>query len=405
MVVIPGLCALAAPSITSVSGETETGKTITLQGTGFGTKSPALPLVWADFEGGSISASVKGSGISFGANGCHITQSGQDTHSRFSVRDAPNSSQDGKSCGNVSVLGANATKIYAFMRRKFDHANFWKTFADKGYVNYKFFRAWPQSDPYPNQYLIYLSGSVSNPQPFDVSKSGVLATYSESSGSSQDCGFKDRMARGGSMPPVQTWIREEYELRHGVGNAVTRMWRNGRLDLNRTNGTSRGGSCSNATWNRIYLENFYSINAPIQDAYVYMDDVYVDKTWARVMLGNSPIFASCTHREPQIPTSWSESSIQVTVNLGTFEAGTKAYLFVVDANGNASPGKEINIGSADIVRSIPSSQKAQGVRLQNTASPLFVDVLGRLVPNSHSRLAGSIFFTNGHKSPKALRVE
>ena len=69
---------------------------------------------------------------------------------------------------------------------------------------------------------------------------------------------------------------------------------------------------------------------------VYFDDIYYDYTRARVELGNSPTFSACTHREIQIPINWSETSITVTVNKGSFSNGETAYLFVLDRDGNVN---------------------------------------------------------------------
>ena len=75
----------------------------------------------------------------------------------------------------------------------------------------------------------------------------------------------------------------------------------------------------------------------------YVDDVYIDTTWARVLLGDAADPDECTVLEPQPPTSWSDGSITVTVNLGGL-SGDTAYLFVYDADGNVnSPGFPVTI--------------------------------------------------------------
>jgi hypothetical protein len=79
----------------------------------------------------------------------------------------------------------------------------------------------------------------------------------------------------------------------------------------------------------------------------WADDVYLDTTWARVMLADQPTWAASTHREIQIPQSWSSdgSSIGIVVNQGTFASGSTAYLYVIDASGAISNGKQIILGS------------------------------------------------------------
>jgi hypothetical protein len=51
------------------------------------------------------------------------------------------------------------------------------------------------------------------------------------------------------------------------------------------------------------------------------------------------------YREIKVPSAWSDGSIKITVNQGSFQAGETAYLFVVDSDGNVNPtGFPIVIG-------------------------------------------------------------
>ena len=74
------------------------------------------------------------------------------------------------------------------------------------------------------------------------------------------------------------------------------------------------------------------------------NDLYIDYTLARVIIGNDPSYSKSTVKEVQIPQSWSNESISFTVNQGTFSAGDQAYLFVIDSEGQASAGHPITIG-------------------------------------------------------------
>lgn len=79
----------------------------------------------------------------------------------------------------------------------------------------------------------------------------------------------------------------------------------------------------------------------------YFDDVYFDTTWQRVEIGDNATYASCTHREIQIPTVWADGSITFTANTSGFtsaEQGAGLYLFVVDSTGAASSGYRIQTG-------------------------------------------------------------
>jgi len=81
-------------------------------------------------------------------------------------------------------------------------------------------------------------------------------------------------------------------------------------------------------------------------AHIYVDDVYIDTSWSRVEIGNAPTYAASTHREIQVAKAWADGSVTVNFNPGTFPGGSTAYLFVTDANGNTSAGKQITIGGS-----------------------------------------------------------
>ena len=82
--------------------------------------------------------------------------------------------------------------------------------------------------------------------------------------------------------------------------------------------------------------------------YFDFDDVYIDYSLARVELGNSPEWKDCTHREIQIPVSWSDDSIGVVVNQGGFADGEGAWLFVVTEDGEVSDGYAITVGGGSV---------------------------------------------------------
>ncbi|NTW27232.1 MAG: hypothetical protein HGA36_02840 [Candidatus Moranbacteria bacterium] len=70
---------------------------------------------------------------------------------------------------------------------------------------------------------------------------------------------------------------------------------------------------------------------------IFTSDFYVDKTRARVEIGNASTFANCTHREIQIPqTTWNDGQLEIKVNQGSFADGATAYLYVVDEDGSVN---------------------------------------------------------------------
>lgn len=68
--------------------------------------------------------------------------------------------------------------------------------------------------------------------------------------------------------------------------------------------------------------------------YVYYDEVYVDTTLQRVIICDADTFANCTKRAIQIPSSWTDNQIQVTLNRGEFGSFNQPlWLYVFDAAG------------------------------------------------------------------------
>jgi len=69
----------------------------------------------------------------------------------------------------------------------------------------------------------------------------------------------------------------------------------------------------------------------------WLDEVYVDKTWARILIGNNVSYANCTEFHMQIPSAWATDSITFTCNLSSALPETENwYLYVVNS------GNEVN---------------------------------------------------------------
>jgi|GEM_PF-1216037 len=69
------------------------------------------------------------------------------------------------------------------------------------------------------------------------------------------------------------------------------------------------------------------------------DDVYLatgPNARARVEIGNSATYNTCTNLTIATVTSWSDTSITATIRQGSFSNLNNAYLYVIDANGNVN---------------------------------------------------------------------
>jgi hypothetical protein len=128
----------------------------------------------------------------------------------------------------------------------------------------------------------------------------------------------------------------------GQSTGDMQLYRNGTLLYSNLGGELLIGS-SDASFRYILLGQYMGHDAyagcpAFGDAHVYLSDAYIDDALARVEIGDASTYALARHREIQIPSSWSGSSIAIKVNLGSFSSLGGLYMFVVDSLGNISPG-------------------------------------------------------------------
>lgn len=77
--------------------------------------------------------------------------------------------------------------------------------------------------------------------------------------------------------------------------------------------------------------NVPNINPRPVGWWTYFKDVYIDNTWARVVVADNATYASATSTEIQIPVTWSDTGITIEVNQGAFANFTGKYVFVFNS--------------------------------------------------------------------------
>lgn len=138
---------------------------------------------------------------------------------------------------------------------------------------------------------------------------------------------------------TNTWHHMQFEWGEssglGVSDGVLRWWFDGVLKVERTDLDTLN---DNESYKYPYIVGFQRVweCSETDDNHIYLDDIYMDSVWSRIEIGDNATYASCTHREIQIPTVWADGSITFTVNRGSFGASDNAYLFVVDSTGDVS---------------------------------------------------------------------
>jgi len=306
--------AFGQPNISSTSGTVSHGEMLTIQGTGFGAKNPAAPLVWADFEQG-----MSPTNLGLRTSWSQIVNMGSSTECPSDAAGTGCAkATDGSGPWALRIDYSNWTnegqKVYIYRNQR---KNFLIT--ETVSQNWKIWRMWPPlgSTNYPNIYAASNNGRV----------------YVELIG--QESGYYGNFRTG-----TTDWVTEELIFQASSALNV----KNGLLQI-RYDGVQKasGTILTRSSVSPAYMTRNYVVHG-VKAAFsgwntnnrMWVDDVYVDTTWARVMLGNAPIYSNCTNFAPQIPSGWADTLITVSVNHGPLANLSNRYLYVIDANGNVN---------------------------------------------------------------------
>lgn len=328
------------PAVTDISGTISHKDIINISGNKFGTKNPAAPLIWADFENGKINPSPLGQRTSWNVvENLKVTDISQSGNSNFNVVGIWDSNKNKKSFSfrtDKTISQGYWSKIYHYQKRYF---NFDVT------ANHKFWRLWP--DPgitNVNNFLALWSNTGRCYNEGEGYAGGVMGSYQGKPPEKNRWYIEEFIWQhsGGTGKNLDGSIRWKDPNNHSMGyySGIWEYTRNGVQIQHRENVDNGQKNHS-----QLRTDNFTdSRYLPPDGSKVYMDDIYIDDTYARVMIGNQKTLSASTHREIQIPSAWSDSSITITVNQGSFSDGDTAYIYVVDSSGNASRGFPIIIG-------------------------------------------------------------
>ena len=338
--------AIANPNITNVSGIIQHGNYISISGNNFGVKSPARPTIWCDFEDGKTGCNSSLSSGTPYTYGTHWNWTDGNPHANSTRNLYTTPYTNGEKTASGFGIDAQSTKFFGFNRRKVP-VDWWSYMA-----NYKTFYA-NSSDTsrddeigYTWQYHNFNGSSLDRKIP------GQMNFRADPGEPNIDYGF----SLGNKMPNDGSWFIEEYQMKRSsainVQDGKVYYWVNGVrytiediLDWTADYPAQTYGTMIlDEYWQTWVDANNNVFGFPINNGKVQYDDIYMDTTWARVMIGNSSMYDACTHREPLIPTTWSSGSITAYFNQGSFRNQESVYLFVVDSNGLTSNGFSIKIG-------------------------------------------------------------
>lgn len=313
------------PSISGLVGTLSHGSSVEITGSSFGSKGGTnanKPLIWADFES-SINPTSLGHYTAWGGNQ-NLVRAVGGTQYGNSGANVTGTRATGVQAFDFQLVHTFTSKLYATCKRRWSA---WNSAA-----SYKLFRLWNDT---PSSMV---SGTLSD---------GIC--YDESQPSQADR-FQ------GAQPVANVWRMEEFLWRKSTvaasGSPPTGdgYWR---MDVNGTTQQLLDGTlCSNLTANYgqdiglTLMDNFDTNEDLAVGTVVYMDDIYADDTWARVVVGNASTLAASTVREIQPMTAWGASSITVSLNRGSFGPTESAWLFVIDSSDASSSGFAFTFGDS-----------------------------------------------------------
>lgn len=331
LLVLPTI-AVAQPAIDHLEGTTAHANSVILYGTDFGVKSPAAPLKWETFEAGSNGAtlgSIQPEWVPYASDGALYSDT--DSHS-----------------GQLSVT--NNTSRSEFATNYIDLPE-----SEAIFVSYWWGTKQLDTNDYGVVKLTRVNSSVEAGGEGRYNGVGETFLSNFNPGGPDAPYFAYNNGEGNTGPlgyigvPYNDWGRiDMYKSLStpGVanGDAFCRNVSNGRAVVRQDVVTRADGYDF-----RLDTVLLGLMMANAQGTYsLWMDDVYIDNTLARVEIGDNEQFDLCRHREMQIPVTWDAAgaTIEIEFNAGTFATDDNAWLFVVDADGNASQGYPIVIGQS-----------------------------------------------------------
>lgn len=305
---------------------------------GFGTKSTAAPRKYDDFSSGTNGANV--------ANGWTLDTSGSNppTYSSTQLRHARNTMSARANWTNPEYLSAFGLTSAAWVASGV-FVDAWIYFDLDGNQG---------AGDYPrNVKPFWLNGAAGNPSVFFpafwepsfaaggvLDQNGAASPFNNTNQSTFYFASPDADYLLDNWRHVQFWgIQSSSDTLNGTFHLAVDQ----SVKVNTTAACSRFASGGNAAWNSMYIGGYLGHDfvagqgGPFAfDGRAYYSDVYIDDTRQRVEIGDNATYSACAHREIQLPTAWTDSSISFTLKQGSFSSISGLYLFVVNTSGVAT---------------------------------------------------------------------
>lgn len=333
--IVCALFSLAIPAVAApvIQNASKSSNTITISGSGFGSKATAAPLIFDNFESGANGQSIPGRAPTIttlnsgswvwdgtAAGGTALPVYSTANQRPGSVASALSDMNDTQWNKSLSV-SSQQPEYFASWWMYYDH------YAGSVSRNTKPWVIYGNNQDEPHAY----SGWG------DLSDSSLRSAIADSNYNDPNTSY------GNPSTPnfYGKWFKFELYLKQStpnVANGVYKVWitepgQPRKLALNRDPVVTRS---INNVWSQFTFMGAYCDSSPGDRKYkIYADDFYFDKTQARVELGNASTYDTSTIREIQPASSWSTGQITTTINKGALPYGT-AYVYIIDSNGSVN---------------------------------------------------------------------
>ena len=315
------------------------GQSVTIQGSGFGSKAVARPLQFFDYGNSSTRSSALSRSAYTAQTRGALSSTVVAPGSRTSLQVDLGGNE--KAAGPLDGVGFHSSNVYVWIKHRYEFDV--NSASGPNGFNLKVFRLW-----YPYTHDTYVAY-----QGHGGSLVGVENT--------QDSSVWFHM-----RPKEHAWVIDEYDYQSsGVNSAdgILQYARNGILAWSPTTRFTMRTSSLPQPYQVLYFDQV-SNNQIAKGTYVYIDSIYVDDTRQRVIVSDEPTWTTQvdtgkeSHREVQIPTSWSDGQIQITARQGSLDTFANKYLYVIDADGNPVSNKGFPV-TGGVAPNPPSSVAVQ----------------------------------------------
>jgi hypothetical protein len=323
----------AAPAISGVSGTLMHGSAVTISGGGFGVKSHAAPLKWDNFENGTLGSNVESTGYwtNYGGSG-DIKFTDSRLRHPLSTRSVVD---------KMTYSWPNTTPNSNFYR-----LDVWP------YAGKKYFTGYLYVDLVnlvtPGEWQAKLIHVLSGTEHADWPVLALQSWWTESGQVGNNGNYFEFAYTGGEWYSAWNdwvrageWVRFEVEWQDSSSYTATDGF--ARFTAYHPNesvvSSTRTGTTMAADGKTITTPHFGYLLVNEQYGHevdTYWDDIYMDDTWARVELCAGSTWVGRSNCEIQVPSAWSPDSITIDATLGALANDSNAYLYIVDANGNAN---------------------------------------------------------------------